>query len=65
MFKLGKYYDVTYKQKERLFKNKIGYINLTLHNLMFYKSTDCYFVFWTGKQIIRINKKNLINFEEK
>lgn len=62
MFKLGKFYNVSCNVKNDKSKN---YIEVLLKDVMFYKSTEMYYVFWNGKSFIRIKKINLINYSEK
>lgn len=62
MFKLGNYYDITCKIKDLKGKSQI---EILLKDIMFYKSTEMYYVFWTGRKFVRIRKVNLIKFNEK
>lgn len=59
--KLGCYYDITYLQKQKVF-NKPKKIDtaITLNKLMFYKTTPCYYIFWTGREQVRIARKALL-----
>ena len=40
-------------------------MEVMLKDIMFYKSTEMYYVFWNRKSFIRIKKINLINYSEK
>lgn len=63
--KLGKQYDITYLQRQKVFNNphKIE-TAITLNNLMFYKTTACLYVFWTGSEQVRISRKTLLVAKE-
>lgn len=62
MFKLGNFYNVSCNVKNN--KSKIC-MEVMLKDIMFYKSTEMYYVFWTGRKFVRIRKVNLIKFNEK
>ena len=59
-FKLGKKYSITYKQFVAVYgKPKADIVEITLKDLMYYRQTECYFYFWTGKESIRVLKSRL------
>lgn len=64
-FKTACYYDVTYKKTifNRWNKNK-DFIEITLNKLMFWYSTNCYYVFWTGSSMVCIKKDLVISVNE-
>lgn len=71
-FLVGKRYDIEYlvkqKQNKRYDfnkKDKSITILTKLNNVMFYKSTPCYFVFWTGSSCIKISKETIKSYYEK
>lgn len=66
-FKLAKYYNVTYKQSISTIKygrRATEFVELTLKNVMFYKFTPCFYVFYASSQFIKIKRDNLVSFEE-
>lgn len=65
-FKKGCRYDVIYSHAQKVFnKPKLVSVEITLKNLMFYKSTECYYIFWTDKEFVRIAKKQFISAEKR
>ncbi len=65
MFKLGVKYDVVYLQTTKVFnKPKPIEVEIKLNKLMFYKSTGCFYVFWTGSAFVKILKSKLVRYEE-
>ena len=68
-FKLANQYDITYFLTTSICKNGVFVSNktpLTLKDIMFYKSTNCYYVFYakTSGQYIKIKKENVIRINE-
>lgn len=63
-FKLAKRYDVTYLSSVKKFAEKKATISITLKDLMFYKSTPCYYIFWTGSEQIRLKKNSVQDIKE-
>lgn len=66
-FKLARYYNITYKQPMPTIKHgkrTSELVELTLKNVMFYKSTPCFYIFYASSQFIKIKRDNLVLFEE-
>lgn len=66
-FKLAKYYNVKYLQSFSTFKRGKRASELkeiTLKQVMFYKSTPCLYVFYAGGQYIKLKKELIVSFEE-
>lgn len=66
-FKLAVHYNITYKQPVSIIKNgrrATKLVQLTLRDVMFYKSTPCFYVFYANSQYIKIKRDNLVCFEE-
>ena len=67
--KLAKHYDVTYLLTTSICKNGSFVSNktpLTLKDVMFYKSTECFYKFYakTSGEIISIKKTNVLDIRE-
>lgn len=66
-FKLGKYYNVTYNQSMPTIKHGKRvreFVELTLRQVMFYKSTPCFYVFYANKQLIKIKQEDVLDYNE-
>lgn len=68
-FLLAKQYDVDYVLTTSICKNGVfvsNKTNLTLKNVMFYKSTNCFYVFYAKEsgKFINIKKTNVLNVRE-
>ena len=66
-FKLAKIYNVKYKQPMPTIKRgkRVSeLVELTLKQVMFYKSTLYFYVFYAGKQFIKIKQDRLVSAHE-
>ena len=66
-FKLAKIYNVKYLQPYATIKHgkrKSELVELTLKQVMFYKSTPYFYVFYAGKQFIKIKQDSVVSYEE-
>ena len=62
---LGCYYDVCFKKHYKKSINGVeNTFETTLNKLMFWYSTNCYYVFWTGSELVRIRKDLIISIKE-
>lgn len=67
--KLAKFYDVDYTLTSSICKNGVFVSNkttLTAKNVMFYRSTDCYYIFYAkiSDKMVRIKKSNVLAIRE-
>lgn len=61
----GLKYDITFNQSKKVFnKPKPVDIPVTLNKLMYYKSTEHYFVFWTGSSYLKILRAKFVKARE-
>lgn len=66
-FKLAKFYDVKYLQSTSIFKGgkyKKGHVEIELKQVMFYKSTPSFYVFYANNKYIKIKKDNVLSLNE-
>ena len=66
-FKLAKIYNVKYLQPYATVKHgkrKSELVELTLKQVMFYKSTPCLYVFYASGKYINIKQDSVVSYEE-
>lgn len=61
-FLLGRYYDVTYERSIKIkWNNSFDKIKEIIKHVMFCRSTEFYYIFWTGSEYKRIKKALVIS----
>lgn len=64
-FLLGKKYNITFEQQVKgPGRSRPGIVKITLKNLLYFRQTDCFYYFWTGKETIRIKKLKFVSAEQ-
>lgn len=64
-FKLAKRYDLTYQKKIKNFgKNTFDNVVISYSNLMYYRQSECYYIFWTGRERLRLKKELILSVKE-
>lgn len=64
-FLLGKKYNISYYERVKgVDRSKVKTVLITLKNLLYFRQTDCFYYFWTGKETVRINKTKFVSAEQ-
>ncbi len=64
-FPLGKKYNISYYERVKgVDRSKVKTVLITLKNLLYFRQTDCFYYFWTGKETVRINKAKFVSAEQ-